>query len=190
MRRVKRIILTLLLAVVILMILKLLPQESKLPARKARKLSDGASGLVVRVVDGDTLKVRVRATQQVATIRVLGIDCPESRKNSKCQRDGKQGRHGCRWQIPRGKKAKQLAKHLLENETVTLECGGKCRKGSYGRFLRYVRMKNGVDYGQEMIRKGLCEDFGWKYPHKRATTYQKVQAMAKRSHGGIWKQAL
>ncbi len=161
------------------------PHKKKYPEPVAQ-IPDGASVQVFQVVDGDTLKVRMGDGDRIASVRVLGIDCPESMKNSKCERDGKQGRHGCRWQIPRGKLAKRAAEELLDNEKVVLECGGKCRKGSYGRFLRYIRLKNGMDFGQEMVRRGLCEDFAWKYPHKRALSYLRAQTMAKQSHKGIW----
>ena len=169
-------------------ILLLLYHYNYQPRREvpAQEIADASLAQVIHVVDGDTIKVHVRDTGKEASIRVLGIDCPESRKNSKCQRDAKHGRHGCRWQVPRGKKAKEVAKRLLENASVTLECGRKCRKGAYGRFLRYVRLKNGMDFGQEMLRLGLCEDFGWKYPHKRSKYYRRVQALAKQSNKGIW----
>ena len=142
---------------------------------------------VEKVVDGDTIKVRVlNQGNKIHTIRITGIDCPESHKNKKCKRDGQQGRRGCDWQVPRGLEASRGAAKLLKHKTVTLECGGKCKKGGYGRHLRYVRLDDGSDYGLRMVRDGYCEDFGWKYPHPRDKTYKSTQKIAKAKGVGIW----
>jgi len=142
---------------------------------------------VEKVSDGDTIKVRLLpGGSEKLTVRLLGIDCPESHRNAKCRRDEKAGRHGCDWQVPRGLKASRRAAALLKHKKVYLECGRKCKKGAYGRALRYVRMENSLDYGLVMVREGLCEDFGWKYPHPRGEAYLKAQEEAKRAGRGIW----
>ncbi|MBP7124865.1 thermonuclease family protein [Myxococcota bacterium] len=123
---------------------------------------------VVSVADGDT--ITVRGPEGKEKVRVLGIDCPESSHNAKCERDGRQGRHGCDWQVPRGVEAKRVARRLLEGRTVTLE--GPFSRDPYGRLLAYVRLADGTDYGERMVREGHCEDFGWKYPHPRSNRYR------------------
>lgn len=125
---------------------------------------------VDKVVDGDTLKVRLDGGQRV-TIRVLGIDCPESHANAKCARDGRQGRKGCAEQVPMGLKASRRAAALLKHQAVTLE--GPTKTDLYGRTLAYVRLSDGRDFGAVMVGEGLCEDFGWKYPHPRMKTYRR-----------------
>lgn len=140
---------------------------------------------VKRIIDADTIVVHTG--QDEVTVRLIGIDCPESRPNSKCKRDGKQGWRGCDWQVPRGKRAKKRAEKLLEAESVTLECDEKCEAGAYGRQLRYVRLPGGRDYGIELVKEGLCQDFSFKYPHPREESYQKAQLRAKKQKKGIWK---
>ena len=39
-----------------------------------------------------------------------------------------------------------------------------------------VRMADGRDFGLVMVQEGLCEDFGWKYPHRKGKEYRKAQA--------------
>jgi micrococcal nuclease len=124
---------------------------------------------VTHITDADTIKVS--RDGQETTVRVLGIDCPESKPNSKCRRDGRKGRPGCAEQVPRGKAATKRARELLEGATVTLECDGECKPGVYGRALRYIRLSDGRDYGLVMVKAGLCEDYGWKYPHPRMKSY-------------------
>jgi micrococcal nuclease len=135
----------------------------------------GERAYVERITDGDTIKVRLLPSGEKDKIRILGIDCPESHHNAKCRRDGAQGRKTCAQQVPLGKAAGKLAAKLLKRAKVQLECGKKCKTDRYGRLLRYVRMADGRDFGLEMIRSGLCEDFGWKYPHPRGREYSKVQ---------------
>lgn len=134
---------------------------------------------VDKVSDGDTLVIRgfPGTKGKRITVRILGIDCPESHKNSKCRRDGKQGRMTCAQQIPLGKKASKRAAQLLKQEKVYLEPGtddGKFDKGGYGRLLAYVRLQDGRDFGLTLIEEGLCSDFGWKYPHRRGDEYEKA----------------
>lgn len=124
---------------------------------------DGRNAYVEKVVDGDTLTVRVDGRR--VKIRVLGIDCPESHPNEKCARDGREGRRGCREQVPLGRQAARRAAQLLKHRTVTLE--GPTKTDLYDRTLAYVRLPDGRDFGAVMIAEGLCEDFGWKHPHPR-----------------------
>jgi endonuclease YncB( thermonuclease family) len=130
----------------------------------------GRKAYVEKVVDGDTLKVRVDGGLRV-TVRVLGIDCPESHANEKCARDGRQGRKGCAEQVPLGLEASRRAAALLKHRTVTLE--GPTKRDLYGRTLAYVRLPDGRDFGALMVKDGLCEDFGWKYPHPRMKEYRR-----------------
>lgn len=144
------------------------PRSSAAPRPQPRQAAapdalDGRTAYVEKVVDGDTLTVRVDG--QRVKIRVLGIDCPESHANEKCARDGREGRRGCREQVPLGRQAAQRAAQLLKHRTVTLE--GPTKTDLYERTLAYVRLPDGRDFGAVMIAEGLCEDFGWKYPHPR-----------------------
>jgi len=125
-------------------------------------------GTITKVSDGDTFHVQTAAGE--IKVRVLGIDCPESSHNAKCERDGRQGRDSCDVQVPRGVAAKRRAADLLDGRKVTLE--GPFSRDPFGRRLAYIRMADGQDYGLLMIREGRCEDFGWKYPHPRGTAYR------------------
>jgi endonuclease YncB( thermonuclease family) len=126
---------------------------------------------VVDVVDGDTLDVEMTSEQgETTTVRVLGIDCPESSRNSKCRRDG-----DCSEDIPEGKKASNFVRELIAGETVELEPGEDgFEKGSYGRLLAYIRTSNGRDLGYQLVELGLCQDYGDEYPHARGEQYRQA----------------
>ena len=123
------------------------------------KSSTSQRAYVEKVVDGDTFKARILpGGERKITVRILGIDCPESHKNAKCRRDARAGRPGCDWQVPRGLIAAREAAELLKHKVVTLERGntsgprnqpGK-RASAYGKIVELVdiipRHKNTVRY--------------------------------------------
>lgn len=123
---------------------------------------------VLHVVDGDTLKVVVGRDQKV-TVRLKGIDCPESRVNAKCKRDG-----DCSEDVPKGKDATQAMRSLVLAEKVWLVAAGKggdFEFDDYGRTLSYVEL-DGVDVGLQLVRRGICDDYSRRYPHPRQTLYR------------------
>ena len=142
-------------------------------------LEEGERVYVDKVLDGDTLEVR-RPKEGGAEVRVriLGIDCPESHKNPKCRRQGKNGGPDCSEQIPRGLEAARRAAELVKHETVRLESkkgDGDFGRGGYGRLLAYVRLEDGRDFGRVLVEEGHCRDYGHKYPHPRHDSYESVQ---------------
>jgi endonuclease YncB( thermonuclease family) len=164
---------------------------------------------VEKVVDGDTLRVRMPGGKE-ETVQILGINCPESRESKKCLWDGKAAQEACQlkdkrqcnamkegksvilgkdcdWQIPRGLEASRKAAELLGKKTVTLECDGECKRGGFGhRHLRYVRMEDGRDFGLVMVQEGYCEDFGWNNPHPRGKAYRSVMDAARKKGKGLF----
>src|SRR5688572_18180876 len=145
----------------------------------ALELVESQEVLVTKIADGDTFTACVMPEMKGSIrVRVLGIDCPESRQNAKCKRDGKQGRLSCAEQIPLGKEASALAHSLLKNKIVSLESprnDGVFERDIFGRWLAYVRTENERDYGMLMIENGHCENYHWKYPHPRAADYGHIQ---------------
>jgi len=141
------------------------------------ELSEAARVYVDKVLDGDTLLVRPaeKAGGERVRIRVLGIDCPESHKNPKCRRQGRQGGPGCEEQIPRGKKAAEKVAELIKHEVVRLESkggDGEFGTGGYDRTLAYVRLDDGRDLGKHLVEDGVCRNYGDKYPHPRHEEYE------------------
>ena len=123
---------------------------------------------VKRIVDGDTLHVRSADGKTEETIRILGIDCPESRKNTKCQADA-----DCDAQVVRGKRATKRAKALLQKQTVVLTTWRAAfEKDRHQRTLAYVHLPDGTDVGETLVKEGLCADYGDKYPHPRSVHYR------------------
>lgn len=123
----------------------------------------GQSCDVRKVVDGDTIKIVCdgEIPAKVRSIRLMGIDCPESAVNQKCIREG-----DCASQIPKGKVAKERLSQLITKQ-VRVDF---VSTDHYGRELGYV-YANGKDVGLTLLQEGLCKNVGNKYPHPKSGIY-------------------
>lgn len=148
--------------------------------RSRAELPDGINGKVVRIIDGDTVDVELVRGDAVR-VRVLGLDTPEKRRGTKVAKDAERAGSSITHQIELGEAATSRAMQLLANKQVKLESGRPDRgprKDVFDRYLAYLTLPGGKDYGLVMIREGHGECFGWKYPHPRQEAYQKAQKSA------------
>ncbi len=91
---------------------------------------------VVRVVDGDTLKVRYWGKDE--SIRLIGIDTPESRVNKKTKKDAKRSGQDIKTIIAMGKRATEYVESLVKpGDLITIEFDAQ-ERDRYGRLLGYV----------------------------------------------------
>ena len=126
---------------------------------------------------GDTFRLTLDDGTGI-TLRLLGVDCPETHVNDKCARDEAAGHRSCEEQIPLGLKAKVRAQALLANQRVSLEPGdGGFEWDVYDRLLAYVRLPDDRDLGLVLLEEGLCSDFSWRYPHARQAEYRAADTL-------------
>lgn len=128
---------------------------------------------VIKVVDGDTIKVRIADT--VETVRVVGINTPETvdpRKPVECF----------------GMEASAKIKELVENQTVRLETDAtQSDRDRYGRLLRFVFLPDGIDVGLTLIQQGFAQEALYSsVPHKYREIYLDAQKHAKEQGRGLW----
>jgi micrococcal nuclease len=112
---------------------------------------------VVRVVDGDTLKVRYWEKEE--SIRLIGIDTPESRVNKKTKKDAKRSGQDIKTIIAMGKRATEYVESLVKTgDLITIEFDVQ-QKDRYGRLLGYVYLSNGKMLNEEIVKayKGARE---------------------------------
>lgn len=124
---------------------------------------------VMRVKDGDTYVVDIDGKSQ--TVRILGIDTPESVKPHTPIR--------CF-----GKRASHVSARRLTGKTVTLTYDVE-RKDKYGRTLAYVEL-GGKDYGAWMLRHGYARTLSIKPNTNRAGEYSGLEETAQRKNKGLW----
>ena len=128
-------------------------------------------GNVVKVTDGDTLKVRVRGIG-VRDVRIIGIDTPEVYGGIQCG----------------GKDASQRMRELAPvGSTVTLVSDpSQADRDRYGRLLRYVERK-GKDVGRAQVNLGQAKVYVYDHkPFRRTSGYQRVQRNARQHDRGSW----
>ena len=124
----------------------------------------GWHGYVVKVLDGDSL--RVKKGNAIIEVRLYGIDCPE-------------------WGQDYGNKAKQYLKRKINKKTVTVEPKDIDR---YGRTVALVSSSERL-MNRELVREGLA----WVYPkycreQPLCSELKKLQQKAKAGRRGLWRE--
>jgi micrococcal nuclease len=134
------------------------------------------SGVVERVVDGDTIDVRPATGGDPVRVRILGIDTPETVDPD--------APVGC-W----GPEASAWAHQLLDHAEVTLT-GDPALVSDYdryGRLLRYVVLPDGSNYSVVAADAGMAR--AYIFGDQRLTEAANItaaQANAQHSGAGLW----
>lgn len=110
------------------------------------------SATVIRVVDGDTLKVSMNTQKE--SVRLIGVDTPESKANKKAFRDSKKSGHDIQSILKLGKRAAAFTRSVVKpGDTVKLELDVQPRD-RYGRILAYVYLPDGRMLNEVLIQSG------------------------------------
>lgn len=131
---------------------------------------------VVKVVDGDTIKVDNAG--KITTVRLLGMDTPETvdpRKPVQCF----------------GPQASARAHALLDGQRVLLDYDDtQGRTDKYGRTLAYAWLMNdahaGTLYEYTMIRNGFAHEYTYNKPYRLQSFLRRAEATAKAKKLGFW----
>ena len=124
---------------------------------------------VERVIDGDTIKVRVR--DKIETVRYIGVDTPETV-------------HPTRGVEPYGKEASEFNKKLVEGKTVRLEFDVE-RRDRYGRLLAYVYVDT-LFINAELVRQGYAQILTVPSNVKHVELFVRLQREAILANRGLW----
>jgi micrococcal nuclease len=153
------------------------------------------SARVVRVVDGDTLKVRVgRRTERV---RLIGMDTPEIERNRKFERDIRRDRTKTpREVLAAGRQAKEYVSGLLKSgDVVRLERDVQ-ERDRYGRLLAYVWLEGRGPQGKPLLLNAALLENGYAMlmtippDVKRVEYFRKLQEQARQNRTGIWSRTI
>ena len=128
---------------------------------------------VERVVDGDTIVVRVDGVKH--TVRFIGVNAPESvdpRRPDQCF-----SHEASAW----------LVNRLSAGASVTLiQDPSQDDIDRYQRWLRYVEY-DGADLGAELVNEGYAFEYTYKGSvYDRRVEYQIAQENAKAAQRGLW----
>jgi len=116
-------------------------------AGRAQMIEGPIKGEVLKVIDGDTLSVKINVwlNQQIeVNLRVVGIDTPELR--------GK-----CDLEKEKAQEARSEIIKLIKNNNISLY---NIHHDKYaGRVLANVKTATGIDLAEYMISKGLARPY-------------------------------
>lgn len=133
--------------------------------------SGPSSGPVVRVVDGDTIRVRLAGTEE--RVRYIGVDTPETVKPGtpvQCY----------------GKAASAFNKRLLSGRRVRLVFDAEHRD-RYGRLLAYVyRQPDGLFVNAELVRRGYAQTLTIPPNVSHAPEFRALARGARSAGRGLW----
>ena len=128
-----------------------------------------SNGQVVRVVDGDTIRVRLGGTEE--RVRYIGVDTPETVKPGtpvQCY----------------GPAASDFTHHLLTGRTVRLVFGVE-RRDVYGRLLAYVHLGDRF-VNAALVRRGLARTLTIPPNDRYAPFLRRLELAAARAGRGLW----
>ena len=129
---------------------------------------------VTRVVDGDTVDVRLRSGAD-RRVRLIGIDTPEVYGGTKC--GGPAASRSLKRMLPVGTRVR-----LVSDPT-------QARVDRYGRLLRYVvRRSDGKDVDRAQVWCGWARVYVYGGdPFERVRSYRRARSEAKAAPRGIWR---
>lgn len=126
---------------------------------------------VEEVVDGDTIVVQ--APTGYETVRLIGIDTPETkdpRKPEQCF----------------GKEATARAQQLVGGKSIKLVADpGESNRDKYKRLLRYVYLPDGTLLNAKMIAEGYAFSYEL-YGHSKLGEFHALEQSASLARLGLW----
>lgn len=133
------------------------------------------NALVVKVVDGDTIEAHIDGQQDLAKIRLLGINTPETvdpRRPVQCF----------------GKEASNFAKQLMEGKRIALREDVQADdRDKYGRLLRNVLLEDGTDVNALLIKEGYAYAYvSFPLNKQRKNELRRLQEEASAAKRGLW----
>lgn len=133
------------------------------------QLSPPTTGVVERVIDGDTLVL-----ERIGTVRLIGVDTPESK-------------HPQRAVEAFAREAAEFLRELAEGQTVRVEYDQTIRD-RYGRLLAYLYLQDGRSLNAEIVRQGFGVAYT-RYPFRYMEQYRAIEREAREQNRGLWGNA-
>lgn len=137
---------------------------------------------ILRVIDGDTLRVRFTGADRPTSVRLIGNDTPETRKpDTPVECGGKRATaymKSLALRRRRGRLVGRLATITTDPTQDTLD--------RYGRLLAYVSI-SGEDVARRMVRAGWATSYVYaNTPFQRVAAYEAAQRSASSERRGVW----
>jgi micrococcal nuclease len=169
-----------------IILLLLISAASIVLAFAGESLGGQKADVVLKVVDGDTLKIEHQG--RIENLRLIGIDTPESRVNKKAQKDAARQHEDLKKILLLGQEATRYVKLLVKpRDAIRVEFDRQIRD-KYGRLLGYVYLPNGKMLNEEIVKAGYASLLTYppnvKYEHKFLRAYRE----ARENNRGLWNK--
>jgi micrococcal nuclease len=138
--------------------------------------------LVVRAVDGDTLKLANNER-----VRLIGIDTPEMHESEKLYRDSRKSGQDAKTIQALGRRSYAFTKSLVEGKTVRLEFDVE-KRDKYKRLLAYVYLPDGTFVNAEIVKQGYASLMTYPPNVKYADEFRRLYQQAREQRSGLWKE--
>ena len=137
----------------------------------AQELPPGEDALVTRIVDGDTIEVRVNDTR--FTVHYIGIDAPDTK--------------GTPAKTCLSKQATAANRALVLGKTVRLERDVSEFDAS-GRLLRYAYLPDGTMVNDALVRTGFALAIASAPDVKHGAQLAEAMRTASNNYAGLWSK--
>ena len=156
--------------------------------KRKRKIStDKEPAKIIRVVDGDTVKISLRNRNE--RVRLIGIDTPESRDNGKAGFDATRRHSDVNNILELGAEAANFVRKLLPPGTMVQVEFDATLRDKYDRLLVYLYLPNGQMLNLKIIESGYAYPMT-KPPNTRyAAKFQAAFKDAVHFRRGLWSHA-
>ena len=140
---------------------------------------------VVKIIDGDTIKIGYGRTEE--NVRLIGIDTPESRANSKAKKDAERSGQDVETIVAMGKKATNYVKSIIKPGTnIEIKFDVQSRD-KYSRLLGYVYLQNGEMLNEKIVQAGYANIMTVPPNIKYQDRFLEVHREARENKRGLWK---
>lgn len=130
------------------------------------------TGTVVKVVDGDTIHVRIAS--RIEKVRYIGVDTPEVH-------------HPTKGEQPGGREATAQNRALVGGRPVRLELDVQ-ERDRHGRLLAYVWVGE-VMVNAELVRRGYAQVMTVPPNVRHQHLFVKLQRDAREAERGLWRRS-
>lgn len=141
---------------------------------------------IISITDGDTLKVDYNGQKE--SIRLIGIDTPESRNNKKAKKDAKRSGQDIETIIAMGKRSTAYVEGLVKpGDLITIEFDVQ-QRDRYGRLLGYVYFSDGKMLNAEIVKAGYATVMTIPPNVKYKDRFLRAYRQARESKRGLWEE--
>ena len=139
---------------------------------------------VKKIVDGDTYHIIYDGREE--SVRLIGIDTPESRRNAKAKKDASRSGDDLDKIVEMGKSATEFAKSIVKpGDQLRIELDVQ-ERDKYGRLLVYLYFPDGRMLNEILVKEGYASPLTYPPNVKYQTRFSDAYTYARENYKGLW----